>query len=228
MKQVSFFEKWTTVYLVCMASVCLLYTGASGYLQITAEKSRVYLILSGCYLMVCVIGRLELALLGGRPLPKLPVVWKQLHLMQKLVLGLWLVTAISAVCAVDRETAFRGGSHREGFWTLSLYYGCFLLVSELARPKKWMLVVFAAAVSLNCAVAQLQLAGYNPLELYPLGTNYFDGNRLYLGKFLGTVGSITLQAALLSLAVPAFAAALLKGRGNYRFLLLIPRAVGVS
>lgn len=222
MEKETFFQKLTTLYLACMGSVLLLYPGVKGYLDITAQKSKLFLLLSGSYLAICVIGRLELALLGGKPIPGLRMLWRNLHLTQKLTLGLWAVTALSTVFSVDFKASLWGGSHWEGFLTLSLYYGCFLLVSMLAKPKPWLLGLFGGSLCVNSAVAWLQLAGYNPMGLYPLGTNYYDGGKLYMGRFLGTVGSVTLQAAVLSLAIPAFVLCLIKGRHRLRWLLLVP------
>ena len=222
MNKPTFFHRLTDLYLGYLLTALLIFPGFGGYASITTQKSLAFLLPSTAYLLICVIGRLELALVGGPPLPKPSVLWRQLHLSQKLVFGLWLLTALSMVFTVDPATAFWGASHREGFWTLSLYYGCFLLISRLTSPKPWHLAFFAAAMSVNCLVAMLQLAGYNPLTLYPAGTTYYSAGKAYVGRLLGTVGSLTLQGAVLSLIIPALVTALLKGVGKRRFFLLIP------
>ena len=216
MKQTNFFSKLTAVYLALMAGGLLLYPGLGGYSVITAQKSLAYLYLSGGFAAVCVIGRLELALVG------VPLARPRFRSTQIMVLLLWLFTGLSAVFSPYPDQVWLGGNHWEGLLTLSLYYLTFLLVSQYADPKPWLLTAFAAAMGLNCLLAFVQLAGHNPLTLYPAGTNYHDHGKLFLGRLMGTVGSITLQAAMMSLTVPMLVTAILKGKAKTRVFFLIP------
>lgn len=213
-------ERVTDLYLVLMLTAFLLWPGSGGYAQITYYKATAYVCLSGGYLAVML-----LFISGGKAGS---VSFKRLSVAQRLILGYWLATAFSTMAAVDHGRAFFGGPRAEGFLTISLYCGSFLLVSLFAKPRGWMLGLFAAAMSANCVLALFQLGGYNPLALYPAGMNYYDGFVRYGGQFLGTVGNVDLLSALLCVAIPVFWIALLRLEDRRRFLLLIPLGLSVS
>ncbi len=59
-------------------------------------------------------------------------------------------------------------------------------------------------MSLCCLLALWQLAGGNPLGLYPKGLAYSDAGTAYSGAYLGTIGNADLLAAVMCVAVPAF------------------------
>ncbi len=204
----------TDLYLGAILTVFLLWPGWEGYARITYHKATAYCCLTGLYAAVVVfLCRREIC--GGA--------WfRGWTLPQKLVGGYWLMTALSTLCAIDRESAFFGRSRAEGLLTISLYCLSFLLVSCYGRVGKWMLGLFGAAVSANCLVALIQLAGYNPFGLYPQGLNYYDGLVRYGGQFLGTIGNIDLLSALLCVAVPIYWIALLRLEGTERLILVVP------
>lgn len=54
------------------------------------------------------------------------------------------------------------------------------------------------------SAALWQLAGGNPLGLYPKGLAYSDAGTAYSGAYLGTIGNTDLLAAVMCVAVPAF------------------------
>ena len=218
-------ERLTDAYLACMLSVYLLYPGLGGYATITAEKWKLYLLLTGVYLAGAVVLRAELALVGGAALPSLRRLWGELGTVQKWILAFWVCSGVSTLLAVDRTVAFWGGGRCEGFLTITLYCGSFLLISRFGRAKPWMLALYAGAITLNGLLALVQLAGYNPLALYPAGMNYFDANQLYAGEFLGTIGNVDLLSAVLCLAIPFCWVGLVKLRSRARFALLAPLAV---
>ena len=190
------------VYLAAMVSLFLLWPGLGGYAQFTTQKATLFFLLSGVYLGGTVLLRLELMLVGGLGLPR-PGSIRQ-ALPQLLMALYWLFTALSTLLSPFREIAFFGSARYEGFLTISLYCGCFLLLCAYARPRAWLLWLFGISVSLNDLLCFLQLAGLNPLKLYPEGMNYYDGNMLYAGQFLGTVGNADLLSALLCVAIPVF------------------------
>ena len=218
-------EKVTAVYTACMLSVFLLYPGLGGYQNITAEKWRAFLLFTGGYVGLTLLLRLELAVTGSARLPALGAVWRSMGLARKLLIAFWAVSAVSTVFSVDRSVAFWGGARYEGLLTITLYCAACLLVSRYGRPGKWMLWLFGAAMSLNCLLSLVQLAGYNPLGLYPAGMNYYDANVRYAGEFLGTIGNVDLLSAVLCAAIPAFWIAAVKLPGRDRFLLLVPLAL---
>ena len=209
-------------FLGSMVSIFLLYPGFGGYEQITKYKAGLFFLLVGGYVALMVLLRLELSLIGNYPWPDLRKAWKETGLAEKCVAGYWCMTAISTALSDEPKIAFWGEARYEGFITLSLYCLSFLLLVRYAKPKAWMLGVFSSAVSLNCVLALIQIAGYNPLGLYPPGMDYSDAFKLYSGQFLGTVGNVDLLSALFSLAIPIFWIPVVKGKERKRLFLILP------
>ena len=215
----------TTAYLAVMFSLYILFPGFGGYGKITAAKWVFYTVLTGAYIVVVLVSRAYLAASGAERLPIGKELFKRLDPVYYLAAGYLLFTLISALLSPYKAVAFFGSGRREGFVTILLYVLGFLAVSRYVRPKGWLLGLFAAAVSLNCLLCIVQFTGANPLRLYPAGMNYYDGNVLYSGEFLGTIGNADILSALLSLSIPAFFAAIMKLKDKRRFLLLIPLAL---
>jgi len=221
-------HRFTDIYVAGMLSVFLLYPGTAGYANITAHKAALFFLLSGIYGLGVPLLRLGLTAGGAAAAPKPKAIWRKMGLGEKLLLGYWVMTAISTALSRFPGTAFWGGARREGFVTISLYCLCCLWVSRYGQAKRWMLWLFAAAMCVNDALAIWQLAGGNPLGLYPDGMNYYDGFKLYAGQFLGTIGNVDLLSALLTVAIPVFWVAMLKMKGRRRFLLAVPLGMSLG
>lgn len=80
-------------------------------------------------------------------------------------------------------------------------------------------------MSLCCLLSLWQLAGGNPLGLYPNGLSYSDAGTAYSGAYLGTIGNADLLAAVMCVAVPAFFYGAWKLRRHW---LLVPLALCVT
>ena len=221
------FSRLTDTYLALLLSVYLLYPGFGGYQEITAQKWKVYLFLSGGYVVCLLLLRMECAAVGAQKIPSARELGQAIALPQRLAIGYLLAAIVSAALSEYRLTAVWGSGRCEGSITIALYCLSFVLVSLYARPKRWMLWLFAAAVSMNCIWALFQLAGGNPFRLYPEGMNYFDANVRYSGEFLGTVGNADILSAVLSLSIPAFWAAFLRMKDRRRYILLLPIALAL-
>lgn len=218
----------TDLYLAAMASVFLLFPGFHGYTEMTEDKFLLLCWLTGGYVVLSLLLPLELWLVGGRRPESFGTMLKKTGWTQRLMALYLLWAVLSALCSVDPAQSFWGGPRREGLLSLLLYGEAFLLVSCNARVKKWHLGLFALSVSLNCVVALVQLAGYNPFGLYPAGMNFYDGNVRYAGQFLGTLGNVGLMTAVLCIAIPVFWTAMLRMRGKERFALLIPLGLSLA
>lgn len=222
------FSKLTNAYLAMLLGVYLVYPGFGGYQSITAQKWQMYLALTGAYVFLTVLLSAELLIVGGKDIKLLREGKGNLGLPQKLVLGYLAVTAASTLLSDYQSVAVWGSARCEGLLTIALYCLSFLLVSIFAHPKQWVLWLFAAAVSVNCVLAMIQFTGCNPLHLYPEGMSYYDAYTRYSGEFLGTVGNVDILSAVLSLSIPAFAAAIFRMKGRARFLLLLPLALSLA
>ena len=194
----------TDVYLALMLSVFLLWTGTEGYAKITAAKYRLFLILTIAYCVVTALLYLELLVMRQIRFVPFRELLHAVRPAEWLMLGYVLFSLLSALLSPWRQETWLGLLRREGFLTLALYGAMFLLLGRLARPKKWMLDVFGAAMSLCCLLALWQLVGGNPLGLYPEGLRYSDAGTAYSGAYLGTIGNTDLLAAVMCVAVPAF------------------------
>ena len=221
-------SKLTNAYLAMLLGVYLIYPGLGGYQSITAQKWQMYLVLTGAYIFLMALLSAELFIVGGKSLKLLREGKESLGLPQKLVLGYLAVTVISTLLSDYRSVAVWGSGRCEGLLTIALYCLSFLLASIFVRPKQWMLWLFAAAVSVNCILAMIQFTGCNPLQLYPEGMNYYDAYTRYSGEFLGTVGNVDILSAVLSLSIPAFAAAIFRMKGRTRFLFFVPLALSLA
>lgn len=219
------FSLLAAVYLASMLVPYLLWPGTGGYGSITAEKWRLFLLLTGGFAAAALLLRLELALVGAVRLAPLTELWRSTPLTHKFVVGYWVCSVISTLFSVDRGVAFWGGDRREGLLTITLYCVIFLLLARYARPDVRLLYAFAAAMALNASLALAQLASRNPLALYPDGMTYYDGNVLYAGEFLGTTGNVDILSAIACVAIAAFWIAAVTLRGKERYWLLLPLAL---
>lgn len=192
-------ETVSDVYLALMLSAFLLWTGPDGYTKILEAKYRLFLLLTIVYCAAAALSALrQIRTVCFCKLLRAvrPAEW--------LMLGYVLCSLLSTFLSPWRADAWLGRSRREGLLTLALYGAVFLLLGRLARPKAWLLDVFGAAMSLCCLLALWQLAGGNPLGLYPKGLAYSDAGTAYSGEYLGTIGNTDLLAAVMCVAVPAF------------------------
>lgn len=209
-------QRVTAVFLAAMATVFLLLTGPGGYTDITHFKYAFFLIFCGLYIIAvffaCLMQRK-----AGKSLPR-----PRFTAVHVLLLLFLLFTAVSAVVSPYFPHTVIGYHRFEGLLTVACYVISALMVSSFAEVKPYLLWIFAAAMTVFCLICFLQFLGFNPLGLYPEGLNYYDGNAAYRYEFLGTLGNTNLVAAVLSLAAPAFAVALFRGKGKKRFFLLIP------
>lgn len=190
---------------VTRPNVCALYAGAlllvhylflpyGGYARMMEGKYHCFLVLTLAWLAAMCAAR------GG------PCRFTASHVCALAYLG---ASALSALCSPYGTATLLGGSRRDGLLTLALYVAVFLLLSWDLHSDTLLPWLTAGAVTLCCALTLVQLAGRNPLWLYPAGLNYYDGDGAYLGFYAGTSGNVDFTAFLLALAVCvlAFAAA---------------------
>lgn len=221
---VSFFQKTTQIYLACMATLWLLYPGR-GYEYITRGKAALFFWLTGGFVLVSVLGRLELCLIGGEKWPGPMARWKNWAVPQRAVFLYWCAALVSTLASEHLDVALLGSARYGGFLTITLYCWSFLLISGGFTPRRWLLWLLAGAVSLNCLLAITQLLGYNPLGLYPAGMNYYDANLRYAGEFLGAIGNVDVLSAVLCVAIPLLWISILRLKTPWRFALLAPLAL---
>ncbi len=121
-------------------------------------------------------------------------------------------SAVSALCSPYGAATLLGGSRYDGALTLALYAALSVAFSRFLRADLRLIALAAGAVTLCDLLTLVQLAGGNPLGLYPAGLNYYDGDGAYLGFYAGTSGNVDFTAFLLALAVCVLALAALRLR----------------
>ena len=121
-------------------------------------------------------------------------------------------SAVSALLSPYGAATVRGGPRYDGVLTLALCAALFFCLARFLRADVRLIGLTAGAATLCDLLILLQLAGGNPLGLYPAGLNYYDGDGAYLGVYAGTSGNVDFTAFLLALAVCVLAAAALRLR----------------
>lgn len=209
-------EWLTDKYILCLLALFPLFTGFHGYANLTAAKFWLYtgataLWAAGLLCGICTGARL----FSGR------------NGVFAVLTGAFLVWAvISAAVSPWRDKTFLGAGRYDGLFTQLLYAITALGIARWGRRRIRYVRVLGASVFLCCAAALWQIAGGNPLGLYPNGWRFADAGTLYSGMYLGTVGNTLLLGSVLSLAVPVLAYTALKRRG-YDLFLLLPAAMAL-
>ena len=194
-------ERVSDLYLIILLLVFPLFPGFSGYENITFSKYALLLAAAGTYLAALIAA----SLLRPAPLPRFGA-------PQWAATAFFAAALLSWLCSPWRAESFLGAGRYDGLLSLAVYVLSFLGISLFTRPKALHFRAFGAAVTLCCAVALLQLAGRNPLGLFPGGLTYYDAGIRYSGAYLGTIGNTKILDAVLCLAVPMFAAAAARER----------------
>ncbi len=197
-------------YLLALGTAFLLaapwFAAGGGYARITAFKAAAYGILTGLFLLLSLFDPPKLR--GRKPAPE-----------RLLALGYLFFCLLSALCSPWKQTAFLGGSRREGLLHIALYVLSFLILSFRRIPRRGLTCAFAAALAVQDLVCLLQLAEVNALGLYPPGLGWADANLRYTGSFLGTMGNAGQTASVLA-AASAFLYLSILQRGGKHVLLL--------
>lgn len=209
-------EWLTDKYILCLLALFPLFTGFHGYANLTAAKFWLY------------TGATAVWLLG-----LLPCLWHRRAPFCKKA-GCVFLSNVRVPRLESRfrgaqpwrEKTFLGAGRYDGLFTQFLYALTALGIARWGRKRVIYVRVFGASVFLCCAVALWQIAGGNPLGLYPNGWRFADAGTLYSGMYLGTVGNTLILGSVLSLAVPVLVYTAVKKRG-YDLLLLLPAAMAL-
>lgn len=205
----------TDIYIRLLLLVFPLWTGLEGYARITRWKFAFYTVLTCIWAVLLVFFAVR-----ERRGPQNPRAFALLA----AALAVW--AAVSAAASEYGGRTLLGWNY-DGLLPLILYVTTALGVAGYGKWRKNYVNLLAVSVSLCCLVALLQLAGLNPLWLYPEGYDYYDAGVRYTGTFLGTLGNTNILGAFLCLSVPlfVFSAAESGGKGLW---LLVPAALGTA
>ena len=171
----------------------------------------------GAVAVLLLIGRLR----GERYRP----VIRPAHVAMALFLG---AGAVSAIASEYGSLCLLGADRYDGYVTTVLYAAIFYGVSFLGRPRRRYVWALGISGALCCIIAVLQLAGLDPLQLYPGGLNYYDKYEALNAAFLGTIGNTGLLAAYLCIAAPCLIVYSLLSEHRWDSVLLLPGALAVG
>lgn len=213
----------TQVYLWALVTVFLFLCGPAGYARVTRFKFLLFTALAGGYVLL--MAALVLAGLVRRRSARPGGLLRRVGWGRWAAVAYLLVTWASALVSPHWPGTVVGVSRYEGALSITLYVLSFLLVSVYGRATRPLLGGLAGALGVFGVVCLLQLAGGNPLGLYPQGLTYADAYVAYPGAYLGTIGNVGLVAGFFSLTLPMLAYALVRLKGRARFLLMFPLAL---
>ena len=177
-------EWLTDKYILCLLALFPLFTGFHGYANLTAAKFWLYTGATAAWLL----GLLPCLCTGARLFAKKPGAFFY------LTCAFLVWNLVSAALSPWREKTFLGAGRYDGLFTQFLYALTALGIARWGRKKIIYVRVFGASIFLCCAVALWQIAGGNPLGLYPNGWRFADAGTLYSGMYLGTVGNTRSSA----------------------------------
>lgn len=215
-------RKITFWYSVLLLTVFLFCFDTLGYQGISQVKFWVFLWLSVLYFAAMALLTMD-QLLTGQPKGRtLLALWRQASWPQRFVVIYLGFTWLSAVCSPWWPATVLGASRFEGALSITIYCLSFLLVSAYGQPNRCLLAVLGGSVTLFCLLCLMQMAGFNPFNLYPAGYSYTDAGKAYSGAYLGTIGNVDLVAAFLALVFPILLYALVRLPGRLKWTLLVP------
>ncbi|MDO4731909.1 MAG: O-antigen ligase family protein [Bacillota bacterium] len=211
------------------------------YSGITARKSLLFLLISACFLLALLLEKS----LSRRTSPSLSFFaaaakgkgFSPGAALRRLFPGgafwhgpsfslfCWLLLAVSALLSSllspYRAQCWLGSGRSGGLLFLLLYLLLGWLLSRSARLEKEHIFVLAFSTLLMNGIALLQLAGGNPLGLYPAGLDYYDAGSRYAEAFLGSIGNLNQLGGFYCLSLPLLLGqARLEKRPLLRWLLL--------
>lgn len=196
--------------------------GEYGYENLMPIKAWIWLILTGVWAIY--LGAVFLWCKGkGLPFPV------RFRWIQWVAVSFLAVNIVSALLSGHvKESFFRiSSSNTNGVIVMGSYVLAFLGVSLFGVMRRKYIWALALSTSISGVLSLLQIAGLNPLFLFPSGLNYYDRGTVYAGAFMGTMGNIDHLSAFLCLAIPTFVVYALRSKVAWDRLLLIPAAVSL-
>ncbi len=214
--------RWVTdKYILLMLGVFPLFVGIHGYDAVTESKFWFFAAATGAWLAAAAVLLVWGRLAGERYRPAV----RPAH----LAVGLFLaVGALSSVTSEYGGTCLIGASRYAGYLTTVLYGAIFFGVSWLGRPRRRYAWALGLSAAVCCAIAFLQLLGYDPFWFYPEGTNYYDKYVAYNSAFLGTIGNTGVLASYLCLTGPFLTAYAALSRERWDRALFLPGAMSLA
>ncbi len=189
----AFCVRITDIYIYIMLFLFPLFTGIEGYANVTLSKFIFFAAVTALWL----VALFAAVMVSGKRCGS-----KSQTFVSIFILLYLLFCCVSAAFSPYKSSVFLGEGRFDGLLTTFLCVGIFIGISLFARPKRTYIYAAAAAVTLNCIVAVLQMLGFNPLHLFPGDYDFYDAGIKYTSTFLGTIGNADLFSAYICLVLP--------------------------
>lgn len=201
----------TRVYIYIMLIAFPLFTGFSGYTNITASKLAFYLVATLLWLLLLIAVSVYYRSFRVKPLSSALI----------CLLIYFALCCASAIFSPYKSVVLLGAGRFDGLLAVFLSVAVFAGVSRNAAHERGYIFALTASMTLCCVVALLQLLNINALGLFPGDFSYYDMGIKYSGEFLGTIGNANLFSAFLCLCLSAISVFFIRA-GKARYYLAAP------
>ena len=208
-------------YIMLFLALFPLLYDMNKYLAITKGKYNYFVFFTLSFAFVLAFLYFATMLTGSiRFTSPLPLA-KKASFMQIAMAAYVLVAIISALLSDYPEYVWIGSGRFDGLFTILLYALLFYMVSFFGKPSEWFVVGIGGALTIFSLIGLLQLWNVDILTLYPAGQTYPEL------PFVSTIGNIDMVATYLCTALPILCVAAVTSEQWWRYLLLIPIALGM-
>ncbi len=147
-----------------------------------------------------------------------------------VALAFLIVNVISASFSRSVKDSFLmlRSSNTNSVLFIASYVIAFIGVSLFGHLKAMHIRALGISTILSGVLSIAQLAGFNPLLMYPEGLNYYNKYQEYTSAFLGTLGNVDVLAAFLCFSIPTLAVFALRSDCRRDRLLLIPALLSLA
>ena len=208
---------FTMLYLcVVLLGVPLIFTNF--YFNITETKQALFLIASGCYLLLLLLARIAFPPDYGVSKPRVP-----LHPAALALAALFVVSVVGALMSQYPGDVFWGQNNRyQGLLTLFTYALIVLALSRREIDLRWPMRAFLLAAVLASILGLLNHFG---IDLFGFYQHLREADQ---GRFISTLGNVDFYGSYLALAFPVALNAVLHAAGRRELALAIVALVSVG
>ena len=213
-KEVRFCEKTTELYILFVTLALSLF--CFPYERISEYKFKFFLFGTAIYIVVLLLGNVELALIGRKS--DLVSAFRKAKSIPLVAIFLYFAFClVSFLLSEHKAFAIMGGGKFDGIVPLVLYVLAFASVAIFGKVNKSFFLGLGIVVWVNFIIVLLQVFGANPIFLYPQGLNYYDAFKLYANEFLGTFGNVDILSVFFAMALPIFICSAMNFGGKTKY-----------
>lgn len=181
----------TNIYISIMLLLFPLFTGFSGYANITFSKYLFFVIGTGVWII---------ALAAACIVEKKAIPTFSLHHWAAIAFA--AVLLLSFIFSPYKDKSLIGASRYDGLITHLIYILIFLGVSLFGSFRPYHFLCLALSLFFCSVTAIFQLFNINIFSLFPGDFSHYDWGIKYSSAFLGTIGNTNVLSAFFCIALP--------------------------